>query len=669
MQTVTKNIIKNNSIFHRFIDINKNTVNTIRSYSTFNTYRSNQNTILQEHRSNSNALNAPTSKTILTQQINSSNIKYQQRYFGSWGMRFIMGFTIIGVMFFARRWQPRQKKRIIKKFQKGPDEIDMLSMTAKERTVLSPFLYNLPSALVGGYGSSSENPYDVSIPFNRKKEESYLNKFLSMPPLGPLVIVGPEGSGKSHIVRRVISSREMSILVDMRQNAVMTGDELLLSFLKKMGYLLPSSDPISSLVMKGDKKQKINVEEIVQGLDTVFQALLEIRDKYKIVPLITISNLETMPTSDNFTRFLDWCISITDNKLANILFLTTSQFVHFHLDSKTNQVRNYLNTVYRPNGSVENNGTITAGTLNNNSNQLISTKNLLEQGEIENMIEIFGGQMRDIDLISGLIVRGENYKYVVDLFLSETIHKIGSVADSMYQKSNLSDIDDKEKKAILEKYQRYWKMLEIITERQTIIVNDIIQEIFDEQPEELDEYFSLNIIYFWMGTVYQHNLPEISMALKQQQQQSQKLQQTCSPSLDNSVQMTSKISSSSGNRVTGYDTFVSFSSPRIQYASKMLLNDHRFIQQRQAVKKYFHKTELKDEKKDLEEKKQLTQSEFEKVIQRLDNLFTNAKEWVRSVGEKDFEDRKNNLIRKELQLQKELDDLNAKLFAIEEQLN
>ncbi|EGC37043.1 hypothetical protein DICPUDRAFT_30895 [Dictyostelium purpureum] len=666
-----------------------------------------------------------------------------QRNFGSWGFRFLMGFTIVGFMFIARRWQPRQIQRIINMFKKGSDDMDILSLTANDQTFLS------------------------NISFNREKEVNYLNSFLMKPPIGPIVIAGPEGCGKSHIVRRVLSSRQMSILVDMRKNAVITDDELLLSFLGRLGYLLPSSDPISSLFLKPEKKQRVNVQEIVQGLDTVFQALVKIKETYQITPLITISNIEALPISENFTRFLDWCIAVTDNKLANIVFLTSSQFIHFHLDQK---VRNYLHLVFSDehshtkiadhpiikssteeenvkdsdenyNDTTTNNDQKQNKIANYNKNKnsqivssgghssylkkvttgidLINTKNWLSNEEIENMISIFGGQMRDIDLISGLVKRGEDYHFLVDLFISESVQKLSSVIDSMYQKANASDSDTK-KTQIFEKYQRFWKMLEVLSDKYIIRVSDLIQEVFDEQPEELDEYFQENIIYFWVGSIIEQKILGESEDPKEKSLNSKdddnmgrinsaKVAAAHAPNMidengkiiisedsttppptisnnkheliDNSVPInpssakptdhiliTSATTTSEVPNSTFY-SLVSFSSPRIQYSVQVLSKDQRLKQQRDAIDKYFKKQDLKDEKKELEEEKAIKNVEYDKITTRLDSLVANSKEWVKFVGETDFIKRKDFLIQKEDELLTQIESLNQKIYLLEKELD
>ncbi|KAM9954122.1 hypothetical protein ACTFIR_009254 [Dictyostelium discoideum] len=760
-----KNLLKPSS--QTYIKYNINNISLIKKKITPKI-----NKDKNENYNNNNILSCTTiNSSLATSLINNNNnnncfINGGQRHFGSWGFRFLMGFSIVGIMYFARRWQPRQIQRIIQMFKNGSDDMDILSLTSKDQT------------------------FHSNISFNREKEVNYLNSFLSSPPLGPIVIVGPEGCGKSHIVRRVLSSRQMSILVDMRKNAVMTGDELLLSFLGRLGYLLPSSDPISSLFLKAEKKQKLNVQEIVQGLDTVFQALIKIKETFNITPLITISNIEALPTSENFTRFLDWCLSVTDNKLANIVFLTSSQFVHFHLDSNQNfkkrrfvyninfptksEVRKYLHLVFsdesshtrmadHPNNEKRLNNELMAQNRNSNNLIRLPSSSMMNYGigvggggggidgggggggiigggigsvngnycltneEIESMISIFGGQMRDIDLISGLVKRGENFHYLVDLFISESIQKIASLVDSMYQKANASD-NDTEKTQIFEKYQRFWRMLEILSEQHIVRVNDLIQEVFDEQPEEMDSYFQDNIIYFLVGTIIEQQAiardgsgsisgnqkqikksqkkedqqqPPQSQKQQKQQQQQQPIDLIPSPSIelvkvegddcfvdlnnnhivDNAVPIVDERTvvddSDLGDLVVAatqipnstFYNLVCFSSPRILYAVQLLFMDNRLKLQRDAIEKYFKKKDLKDDKKELEEEKSIKQIEFEKITTRLDSLVANSKEWVKFIGDDDFVKRKDYLIKKETELLNQIEQLNEKIFKIEVELD
>lgn len=49
----------------------------------------------------------------------------------------------------------------------------------------------------------------------------------------------------------------------------MKGDELVVAFIQQCGYLLPSTDPLSSMLLKGDKKNKIPGQELNAALDLI----------------------------------------------------------------------------------------------------------------------------------------------------------------------------------------------------------------------------------------------------------------------------------------------------------------------------------------------------------------------------------------------------------------
>ncbi|GAM23603.1 hypothetical protein SAMD00019534_067780, partial [Acytostelium subglobosum LB1] len=562
---------------------------------------------------NDGVTTSATSTSALTMQ------QQQRRSVSTWGIRFLLGFSVVGFMFFMRRWTPRQVSRIIKTFQ------------TREH-----FEHYLPEV------------YKMS--FDRSVERMYLTSFLASAPVGPLCVVGPDGAGKSHIVKQVISNRTMNVLVDMRQNAVISGDELLLSFVRRLGYLLPSDDMISSLFLKGDKKQSINVKEIIQGLDTIYLSLIKIKDKYKEVPLIVITNIEALPTSDNFTRFLDWCISVTDNKLANIVFLTSSQFVHFHLDAKESDIREYLHTVTVSKSHVDmrigsaphidHAHAHAHATQSNTQSQshsraldtLINEKERLAftQADIDMIMHYFGGQMRDIDSLVGLVQKGEPLGKVIEMFLSETTQKLGSMIDAMFQKANGAS-SDSDKTAIFERYLRHFKMLETLLERPYIPVTELIERVFHEQPEELEEYFKINMVYFWM-------------------RQQHTGMQLCST--DNT-----------------YEIFVSFSSPRVRHAVERIIKEHRYVLQRQSIEKFFKKTDLKDDRKELEEQRQELQEEYDKVFQRLENLVENSSSWIKFMGEERFDERRRYYLQKEDACLSKIDQVTQKLLKIEEDLD
>ncbi len=75
----------------------------------------------------------------------------------------------------------------------------------------------------------------------------------------------------------------MSIYLDLRAGTIISGnntifffrsflifslgDELVVAFIEQSGYLLPSTDPLSSLLVKPDKKNKINGQELNTALD------------------------------------------------------------------------------------------------------------------------------------------------------------------------------------------------------------------------------------------------------------------------------------------------------------------------------------------------------------------------------------------------------------------
>lgn len=98
-----------------------------------------------------------------------------------------------------------------------------------------------------------------TIYFGRDKEEEILAQYFNSPPSGPSVIVGPEGTGKRTLLKKVrgdfqqpdsispkiLAGRRNTVWVELRKNPVTTGEELLRTFISIIGYSLPAESLLS----------------------------------------------------------------------------------------------------------------------------------------------------------------------------------------------------------------------------------------------------------------------------------------------------------------------------------------------------------------------------------------------------------------------------------------
>lgn len=112
---------------------------------------------------------------------------------------------------------------------------------------------------------------NITIPDNflrRTFQEERMINYFKLPPAGPIVMIGPDGSGKSSIMKRVLFERPMTIVLDLRQvlfffffeetkiillffkNPVTSDDEFMWQFVASIGYKLPSSDFLARWLLR-----------------------------------------------------------------------------------------------------------------------------------------------------------------------------------------------------------------------------------------------------------------------------------------------------------------------------------------------------------------------------------------------------------------------------------
>lgn len=72
----------------------------------------------------------------------------------------------------------------------------------------------------------------------RPLKEVFLRSVFDSDPSGPLLLTGPDGSGKSGLLRQVLTNRRNTLYLDLREKPVLNGHELLATFVERSGYLM-----------------------------------------------------------------------------------------------------------------------------------------------------------------------------------------------------------------------------------------------------------------------------------------------------------------------------------------------------------------------------------------------------------------------------------------------
>jgi len=166
----------------------------------------------------------------------------------------------------------------------------------------------------------------------RPEIASALAKRWKHTPKSPLLVTGPEGSGKATLIAQSLSSRPMSLYLSTTMSHARSGDAFLRTFADMTGFMVqPSGIFIRSLLRTREEKSRINQDDIDAMFMATTEALREERDAGwpHGVPVLCIEELHNQ-TKDmldvkdpSIRRFLDWALYVSGAQLAHVVFLTS----------------------------------------------------------------------------------------------------------------------------------------------------------------------------------------------------------------------------------------------------------------------------------------------------------------------------------------------------------
>jgi len=100
-----------------------------------------------------------------------------------------------------------------------------------------------------GAAPGSTGPGDeAALWLSRPERLAFLRACIEGTPAGPLVVTGPEGSGKSTLIRQAVQGRAMCWWLDCREIPVSDGAQLLDSFVNRTGFLPPPDELLGQMV-------------------------------------------------------------------------------------------------------------------------------------------------------------------------------------------------------------------------------------------------------------------------------------------------------------------------------------------------------------------------------------------------------------------------------------
>lgn len=110
----------------------------------------------------------------------------------------------------------------------------------------------------------------------RSNKVSFVREQIDSDPAGPIVITGPQGSGKTMILKRALAGRPHTVYLSLRATPVTSGDALAVALVQQMGYLLPPTELLSRAIFNRDMASGTTMgAEIDRALKIITQVLEE----------------------------------------------------------------------------------------------------------------------------------------------------------------------------------------------------------------------------------------------------------------------------------------------------------------------------------------------------------------------------------------------------------
>lgn len=167
------------------------------------------------------------------------------------------------------------------------------------------------------------------------KRDFLLDQFNSDPG-GPLCVTGPAGSGKSSLIKEALSGRPHVVYLNLRSTPAASGEALCAAFVTQAGYLLPPNELLGRAIFSSQAvaAQQIAAVELDKGLRFITEVLREEKEEkgwtantpggLRVVPPVIcideINEASQLLEDPAFWRLVDWATSISDNRLAHVVF-------------------------------------------------------------------------------------------------------------------------------------------------------------------------------------------------------------------------------------------------------------------------------------------------------------------------------------------------------------
>lgn len=212
----------------------------------------------------------------------------------------------------------------------------------------------------------------------------------------------------------------------------------------------------------------------------------------------------------NITKFLNFCTYVSDARLCHVVLVTTWSFAHNILDRNSAWFlrRELVDINYADIATI-------SKYLKQTVNDFLKNegKNQLDAFEIEYITKNIGGNITDINTIITDLMRGDNPLDAVDRLVLDSIKKVTWILENILTEA-FSTQDKDRGIFLLEKYLRFWEMMNLFSQVNAVSRTHMIRSIFLGQPNELDEYEKENIVCYWQKKSDNQSKDEIKNRVK-----------------------------------------------------------------------------------------------------------------------------------------------------------
>lgn len=362
---------------------------------------------------------------------------------------------------------------------------------------------------------------------------STLRRYLEVEPSAPLVVVGPDGSGKTQLVKEALQGRGMALHLDLRRLPISNPDEFMYHLARAVGYRLPSFDRLMRLLFKEKGPRRvIEPQEVERFYELLGETLARLRAGRQggwawgvraRVPVLAISGLETLlppspaglppappppaekrekadkkrekaggaanatlapqPELPDLSKFLRFVVYAADNDLAQFVLITSRQFLEQALDPHAAfRSRRDVLQVQFPSAEA-----MRRHLLEDDLQALLRARGLppLPPEQLDLVAETLGGCLTDVSALATAVLRGLPLEEALKRQVADAGARVLRVLETLLEEAAPPAPKDQARLA-LRRHQAVWALLERLAEPGASLPRHrVLRELLEDRARDL----------------------------------------------------------------------------------------------------------------------------------------------------------------------------------------